>query len=175
MFRILWKVVVSEKKWHGGSLTERDRDKATIHLKQGSRFTKRCRLSWLTNSALVYESKCKGKRGGSFGLSANEYSCAHGAQINFGDLTSYLWLKETQIIIFWLSADRSWQRGWEGGVLIRVYVLYMCESIGIVYSVYRTISIWTFNNLKWKNKRRSVLYSAQRRSQRPNSKTLTGE
>ncbi len=24
------------------------------------------------------------------GVSANEYSCAHGAQINFGDLTSYL-------------------------------------------------------------------------------------
>jgi hypothetical protein len=24
------------------------------------------------------------------GVSANEYSCAHGAQINFGDLTPYL-------------------------------------------------------------------------------------
>jgi hypothetical protein len=28
--------------------------------------------------------------GGGCGISANEYSCAHGAQINFGDLTSYL-------------------------------------------------------------------------------------
>jgi hypothetical protein len=28
--------------------------------------------------------------GGSVGVSANEYSCAHGAQINFGDLTPYL-------------------------------------------------------------------------------------
>jgi hypothetical protein len=27
---------------------------------------------------------------GSCGVSANEYSCAHGAQINFGDLSSYL-------------------------------------------------------------------------------------
>jgi hypothetical protein len=27
---------------------------------------------------------------GSCGVSANEYSCAHGAQINFGDLTPYL-------------------------------------------------------------------------------------
>ncbi len=36
----------------------------------------------LTNSALVYEPKC-----------ANEYSCAHGAQINFGDLTPYLTLR----------------------------------------------------------------------------------
>jgi hypothetical protein len=44
---------------------------------------KRCRLSWLTNSALVYEPKCG--RGGC-GVSANEYSCAHGAQIKFGDL-----------------------------------------------------------------------------------------
>jgi hypothetical protein len=38
--------------------------------------TKRCRLSWLTNSALVYEPKC---RGWDCGVSANEYSCAHGA------------------------------------------------------------------------------------------------
>ncbi len=28
-------------------------------------------------------------RGGRLGASANEYSCAHGAQINFGDLTPY--------------------------------------------------------------------------------------
>ena len=49
--------------------------------------TKRCRLSWLTNNALVYEPKCGG---GGFGASADEYSCAHGAQINFGDLTPYL-------------------------------------------------------------------------------------
>ncbi len=55
--------------------------------------TKRCCLSWLTNSALVYEPKCWGSGGGgSFGvsLSANEYSYAHDAQINFGDLTPYL-------------------------------------------------------------------------------------
>ncbi len=49
--------------------------------------SKRCRLSWLTNSALVYEPKCGGWI---CGVSANEYSCAHGAQINFGDLTPYL-------------------------------------------------------------------------------------
>jgi hypothetical protein len=29
--------------------------------------------------------------GGGGGVSANEYSCAHGTQINFGDLTSYLY------------------------------------------------------------------------------------
>ncbi len=35
--------------------------------------TKRCPLSWLTNSALPYEPKCGGR--GSCGVSANEYSC----------------------------------------------------------------------------------------------------
>ncbi len=51
--------------------------------------TKRCRPSWLTNSALAYEPKCGGE-GGSCGV-MTEYSCTHaGAQINFGDLTPYL-------------------------------------------------------------------------------------
>jgi hypothetical protein len=49
-------------------------------------FTKRCRLSWLTNSALVYEPKC----GGVAGL-GSEYSCTHGAKkLYFGDVTPYL-------------------------------------------------------------------------------------
>ncbi len=54
--------------------------------------TKRCRLFWLTNSALGYEPKCGGGGGGveGCGVSANEYSCEHGAQINFGDLILYL-------------------------------------------------------------------------------------
>ncbi len=34
--------------------------------------TKRCRLSWLTNSALVYAPK---RGGGSCGVSTNEHSC----------------------------------------------------------------------------------------------------
>jgi hypothetical protein len=69
--------------------------------------TKRCRLSWLTNSALVYEPKMpktaprtlflsfavynlRGEGVGGCGVSANEYSCANGAQINFEHLTPYL-------------------------------------------------------------------------------------
>jgi hypothetical protein len=44
--------------------------------------TKRCCLCWLTNRALVYEPKC--------GVPSSEYSCTHGAQINFGNLTPYL-------------------------------------------------------------------------------------
>ncbi len=51
---------------------------------------KRRRQSSLTNSALVYEPKCGGKGGGGCGVSANEFFCAHGAQISFGDLTTYL-------------------------------------------------------------------------------------
>ncbi len=52
------------------------------------RVTKRCRLSWLTNSALVIEPKCEG-RGELCGISqlVQQY---RGAQINFGDLTPYL-------------------------------------------------------------------------------------
>ncbi len=38
------------------------------------RVAKRCRLPWLTNSALEYEPKCGG--GGCCGVSANECSCA---------------------------------------------------------------------------------------------------
>ncbi len=41
--------------------------------------TKRFRLSWLTNIALIYEPKCEWRGGGGCGVSANEYSCAHGA------------------------------------------------------------------------------------------------
>jgi hypothetical protein len=44
-------------------------------------------IFWLTNSALVYKPKWGGGGGG--GVSANDYSWAHGAQINFGDLTPY--------------------------------------------------------------------------------------
>ncbi len=41
----------------------------------GQGVTKRCRLSWLTNSVLVHEHKCGGG-----GVSAYVYSCTHGAQ-----------------------------------------------------------------------------------------------
>jgi hypothetical protein len=52
--------------------------------------TKRC-LHWLTNSALAFEPKFGGGGGeGVCRISANEFSCAHGAQINFGDLTPNL-------------------------------------------------------------------------------------
>ncbi len=47
-----------------------------------------CRLSWLTNRALVYEPKC-GRRGELRCLSQWEQPST-GAKINFGDLTSYL-------------------------------------------------------------------------------------
>jgi hypothetical protein len=36
-------------------------NRPVIAVEQG--FTKRCRLSWLTNSALVHECKCGGRRG----------------------------------------------------------------------------------------------------------------
>jgi hypothetical protein len=61
--------------------------------------TRRCRLSWLTNSALVYESKCGGMGGGGEGgcvASANEYSCARHVTWSpnklFRDLSPFLTL-----------------------------------------------------------------------------------
>jgi hypothetical protein len=69
---------MSERRW----LTIEKRDVVSMDeeiLQQG--VTKRYRLSWLTNSALVYEPKCGGMRWvtGSQPMS----SCAHEAQINF--------------------------------------------------------------------------------------------
>ncbi len=49
--------------------------------------TKRCRLSWLTNSAILYEPKCVGRGGVAWPQPMSLYA---GAQINFGDLTPYL-------------------------------------------------------------------------------------
>ncbi len=74
-----------------------------LHCKLG--VTKRCRLSWLTNSALVYESKCRRRGGGVAGsqpMSTANYfmsTAVHmGAQINPNKLWSSnsvfnLWLQ----------------------------------------------------------------------------------
>ncbi len=54
--------------------------------------TKRCRLSWLTNRALVYTSPNAGGWGvaGSQPISTAVHITWHGAKIYFGDLTPYL-------------------------------------------------------------------------------------
>ncbi len=65
--------------------------------------TKRCRLSWLTNSAVAFEPKCGGREGG-LRVSANEYNCAHGAQIYFGYLTPYLTYAETAPVYLVLAS-----------------------------------------------------------------------
>jgi hypothetical protein len=44
---------------------------------------------------------------GDCGVSANEYSCAHGAQINVGDLTPYLTYVCTCIIIALLNIKKG--------------------------------------------------------------------
>ncbi len=56
------------------------------------RVTKRCRLSLLTNSALVYESQCGRMEGVAWSqpVSTTVHITWHGAQINFGDLPHYL-------------------------------------------------------------------------------------
>jgi hypothetical protein len=65
----------------------------------------RCRLSLLNNTALVYSPNAVVGGGKGFGVSANEYSCAHRAEINFGDLTPHLTNAENKIEVL------TWQ-GW---------------------------------------------------------------
>jgi hypothetical protein len=55
------------------------RENAGVYSTKKPRFTKRCCFSWLT-IAPSYKSLNGG--GGGCGVSAYEYSCAHGAQIN---------------------------------------------------------------------------------------------
>ncbi len=50
--------------------------------------TKRCRLTWLTNGALVYEPKCGG-RGGVEGYQPMS-TAVHRSPNKLGDLTQYL-------------------------------------------------------------------------------------
>ncbi len=57
--------------------------------------TKRCRLSLLTNSALVIRVQMRGE-GGSCGVSANEYSCAHHVTLS----PNKLW-RSTSIFKLW--------------------------------------------------------------------------
>jgi hypothetical protein len=79
---ILLKNLQYNKIYHF-SMGSKTNDKITKNVLSGQGVTKVCRLSWLTNSALLYEHKCGG-RAGVCGVSANEYSCAHGVQINLG-------------------------------------------------------------------------------------------
>ncbi len=48
--------------------------KKLLIIERGDGVTEGCRLSWLTNSALVYEPKCGGEGGG---VPANDYTAVH--------------------------------------------------------------------------------------------------
>jgi hypothetical protein len=65
--------------------------------------------------------------GGDCGVSANEYSCAHGAQINFRDLTSYLSYENTIMVNgnfrfrgFAKKLTEITKTRWQGTVLTRL-------------------------------------------------------
>ncbi len=67
--------------------------------------TKRCRLSLLTNSALVYRSSAGGWGVGSQPMSTAVHITWHGAQTNFGDLPPYLnrgifWIFFLQYVLY---------------------------------------------------------------------------
>jgi hypothetical protein len=68
-----------------------------VRYKQG--VTKRCRLSLLTNSTLVIQVYMR-REGGSFGVSANEYSCANHVTWSPNEL----W-RSTSIFNLWLQVS----------------------------------------------------------------------
>ncbi len=74
----------------GGLVRAIDWQVREIYYYQG--ITNRCRLSWLTNSALFYEPKCGGMgvRGGGVAGSQPMSTAVHLGPKNFGDLTPYL-------------------------------------------------------------------------------------
>ncbi len=71
--------------------------KGPIRAYSRSRELQRDVVSWLTNSALVYEPKCGG--GGSCGASANEYSCVHRStnKLRRSNSIFNLWLLQSEI------------------------------------------------------------------------------
>jgi hypothetical protein len=67
------------------------------------RVTKRCRLSWLTNSALVIRVQMRREGGGgSCRVSANDYSCAHHVTWS----PNKLW-RSTSIFNLWCTSSSS--------------------------------------------------------------------
>ncbi len=80
--------------------------------------TKRCRLSLLTKSILVYESQCGGDGGGGGGALANEYSCAHHVTWS----PNKLWWISTSILTYALA----YPSGEEGGNFL-VQMIFTCR------------------------------------------------
>jgi hypothetical protein len=68
--------------------------------------TKRCLLSWLTNSALVYEPKFGGREGVAGSQPKKTEQLYTGAQTNLGDLTTYVLIRE--------GLGRTMGRAWGG-------------------------------------------------------------
>ncbi len=69
-----------------------------IEMKVGISHKEMSSISWLTNSALVYEPKC-GLGSQPMKTCTSTYSCAHGAQINFWRSNSifYLWYQYSRL------------------------------------------------------------------------------
>jgi hypothetical protein len=72
--------------------------------------TKRCRLSLLTNSALLIRVQMRGE-GGSCGVSANEHSCAHHVTWS----PNKLW-RSTSIFNLWRTVYIIWTRLWYSSI-----------------------------------------------------------
>ncbi len=103
--------------------------------------TKGCCLSWLTNSALVLSPNAGGEMGGC-GVSANECSCAHGAQINFGDLILCIYPmgQDRPVRTEWAASD-----SWIGFVYHMGCVIYFINQ-GVRFEPFSTICVTQSRN-----------------------------
>ncbi len=124
---------------------------------RSQRVAKRCRLSLLTNSALVYESQCGGREGVVGSQSANEYSCAHHVTWS----PNKLW-RSTSIFNIWYVPMRSVY------VICSIFPTRVCSLGGLtkVQLLYRSLAI----NLVMYS---STLYTKSQRTHQGNSSSGT--
>ncbi len=117
--------------WGGGSIS------ACLDYDQG--FTKRCRLSWLTNSSLVYEPKCGGMGGG--GCGAQPISTAVHMEHKF----SKLWNSNSLFNLWSRARTRIWiPVPWSNWVWIRTLVLLHMSFVKSFLTIYHVL-FFSFN------------------------------
>jgi hypothetical protein len=80
-----------------------------------------------------------GGGGGGCGISANEYSCAHGAKINFGDLTPYLTYAQVTVPCLWKTQLKARKHVPETPQSSSIAFHCQCHARDVGTSVQRTL------------------------------------
>ncbi len=103
--------------------------------------------------ACSYMTQMRGKGGGSCGVSANEYSCTHGAQIKFGDLTPYLTYAWTvraanhyKLTLPVLDHRFHFLQS-RGGTLYSLWTAWMAQFVPQILSF--KLYNWSYSDLRW--------------------------